>query len=325
MPTGLKFWQIQDDSPTPVDPRKLNLESRLEDWVNEDVGLVSDDLLVIGKQVQTGYGGKIDLLAVDSDANLVVLELKKGQTPREVVAQTLDYASWVYRLGYEDVVAIASKHFGSVKAFEDAFNDKFEGSLPELVNARNRMYIVASSLDSSTERIIEYLSEIHSVDINAATFAYFKTEDDIEWLGRSILLDEEAVESRAGTKGRVRNPTLAEYREIAEGKGVSTLWDRAYEEFDSLSDGRFRKRTSLLFRVRLDGSIGWFLQMYPGDSSAEHGLSIRIHRARLSQYFSSISEQEISEVCGSESGPNFYDDARLERLIELLKQNVPQS
>ena len=177
VPTGLKFWQIQENKPEPVDPDKLDLESRLEKWLQEDISLVSDDLLVIGKQVPTESGGKIDLLAVDSDANVVVLELKRSRTPRDVVAQTLDYASWVHRLDYEDVMELASSHLGGLKAFEDAFREKFADDLPEVVNVRHRMYIVASSLDSSTERIIEYLSKVHGVDINATTFAYFKTED----------------------------------------------------------------------------------------------------------------------------------------------------
>ena len=323
MPTDMKLWQIKGDAPPkPVDPDKLNLESRLETWISDDISLISDDLLVIGKQVRTEYGSKIDLLAVDSDANLVVLELKKGQTPREVVAQALDYASWVHYLEYEDVIGLASKHFGDREAFEDAFKEKFDDDLPEVVNERHRMYIVASSLDSSTERIIEYLSEIHGVDINAATFSYFKAEN-IEWLGRSMLLDEETVEVRAET-GRRRNPTLDEFSTIAEENGVLNLWEAAYEAFDSISQGRIRKKSSLLFRVRIDGTLRWFLTLYPRDSSQEHGLSIRVQRNRIVQYFNNISDEDISAVCGSEESTNFFNSDRLDSLIEFLKKNVPQ-
>ena len=40
----------------------------------------------------------IDLLAIDADGNLHVLELKRDKTPRDVVAQVLDYGSWVTTL-----------------------------------------------------------------------------------------------------------------------------------------------------------------------------------------------------------------------------------
>ena len=98
MPTEMKLWRIEEDTPKPVDPDTLNLESRLEDWIRDDIGMVNDDLLVIGQQVATEHTGAIDLLALDPDANLVILELKRDMTPREVVAQALDYASYVQKL-----------------------------------------------------------------------------------------------------------------------------------------------------------------------------------------------------------------------------------
>ena len=33
-----------------------------------------------------------------------IIELKRDRTPRDVVAQALDYASWVRGLHYEDIV-----------------------------------------------------------------------------------------------------------------------------------------------------------------------------------------------------------------------------
>jgi hypothetical protein len=37
------------------------------------------------------------------------VELKRDRTPREVVAQALDYASWVERLDAEDIAAIYAR------------------------------------------------------------------------------------------------------------------------------------------------------------------------------------------------------------------------
>src|SRR6056297_3005697 len=81
-------------------------ESRLEDIIADDIGILDPALLLIGRQVQTSYNKFIDLLAMDADGRLVVIELKRNRTPREVVAQLLDYGSWVRNLGDEDIASV---------------------------------------------------------------------------------------------------------------------------------------------------------------------------------------------------------------------------
>ena len=77
-----------------------------------------------------------------------------------------------------------------------------------------------------------------------------------------------------------------------------------------------------MFQVRLDEGFGWFLRMYPGESSSEKGLSIEIRRSYMCGYFE-LSDDQISEVCGSDADKGFFDAARLDSLINLLKQNAP--
>jgi hypothetical protein len=136
--------------------------------------------------VRTGFGKLIDLLAIDSEGNLVVAELKRHSTPREVVAQVLDYGSWVQTLGYADITQIyAEKNPGRV--FEAAFEETFRIGPPEQLNQEHRLYIVASELDPSTERIIAYLSGSYGIPINAVFFRYFR-DGASEYLTRSWLV-----------------------------------------------------------------------------------------------------------------------------------------
>jgi RecB family endonuclease NucS len=44
--------------------------------------------MVIGRQVPTSYGKRIDLLAIDAGGDLHAIELKRDRTPREVSIQT---------------------------------------------------------------------------------------------------------------------------------------------------------------------------------------------------------------------------------------------
>ena len=326
MPTEVKLWQIEDDKPQPIPQDTLDLESRLENWIRDDIGLVNDGLLVIGQQIETDYGGVVDLLAIDSLGNLVILELKKDRTPRDIVAQTLDYASWVQGLGLEEVERLTSDFFNEEKALEQAFQEKFDSTLPEIVNEGHRMYVVASSLDSATERIIEYLSETHGVDINAATFAYFQAPGGAEMIGRSMLLDEQTVQTRSETRRttkRRRSATQDELREIARENDVVELWDRVLAEIRPMVNSATRSQSTISLNIANQS----MLSIVPGFSSVDNGLVLRLRDNIIAEHFG-VSEDEILYVCGpavetrpgwSWEGERFFDDERLDRFIELLR------
>jgi hypothetical protein len=63
-------------------------------------------------------------LALAPDGALILIELKRGRTPREVVAQAIDYASWVERLEAQDITRIYAR-FSSGGGLDDAFAVRF--------------------------------------------------------------------------------------------------------------------------------------------------------------------------------------------------------
>ena len=79
MPLELGVWRI-DEGLKSVEFSSLDIESRLEDMLDENISIASPNWLVIGRQVRTDYGTIIDLLALDQDANLIVIELKRDKT-----------------------------------------------------------------------------------------------------------------------------------------------------------------------------------------------------------------------------------------------------
>ena len=52
-----------------------------------------------------------DLLGIDSEGNLVIVELKRDKAPKEVVAQLLEYAAWANELSKEQIQKIAEDYF----------------------------------------------------------------------------------------------------------------------------------------------------------------------------------------------------------------------
>lgn len=194
MSFSINLWAVKNGMLNEVSKSKVNLEKQLEDWIVNDPSILNMDLLIIGRQVHTTFGGYIDLLCINGDGDLIIVELKRDKTPRDVVAQCLDYASWVCELGFEEINSICYKYCN--KGIGDAFAEYFDDAVPESLNENHQMVIVAASLDDSTERIIQYLADKHSININAVFFNAFEI-DGKSVLGRSFFKDPEKIEEQS--------------------------------------------------------------------------------------------------------------------------------
>jgi len=228
------LYAITNGQLRPATRRALARESMIEDWVAANPALLNIDALIIGRQVPTGHGKFIDLLALDATGGLVIIELKKDRTPREIVAQVLDYASWVRTLTTPEIYERAERHLGT--RLTTAFRERFGEGIPERLNASHSMLIVASELDPASRRIVEYLSEEHGVAINTVFFNVFEAEER-EWLTTDFLLDQEAVEERSERK--VRAPWSG-YFFVNAGLGEHRSWvDMRRYGFISAGGGDF--------------------------------------------------------------------------------------
>lgn len=191
----------------------------IEDWVANDPGLLSLDAIIIGRQVPTDHGKFIDLLALDRTGGVVIVELKKDKTPREIVAQVLDYASWVRTLTTPEIYEIADRHHQGHR-LATVFQEHFGDRIPERLNGTHSMLIVASELDAASRRIVEYLSEQYGVGINTAFFNVFEADGN-EWMTTDFLLDQAEVEER--TERKVR-PPWSGYYFVNAGLGDERSW-----------------------------------------------------------------------------------------------------
>lgn len=247
MPIEVGIWKL-GPTPTPVQYEPIDSEHRLEKLLAHDISIADPNLLLIGRQVPTAFGKFIDLLAMDADGKLVVIELKKNRTPREVVAQLLDYGSWVRTLEDDDIAEIHEQYRQKYlpeqlnKSLDQAYCEKFNtAELPESLNEGHELVLVAGGLDDSSERIIGYLADEYGVAINAVFFRFFRDGDN-EYLSRAWLIDPGEADAKVQEK-RERGQWNGEFY-VSFGHGPTRHWEDARKYgFVSAGGGLWYSRT----------------------------------------------------------------------------------
>lgn len=238
MPIRHSLWAV-GTPPMQLRETQLPLESTLHQMIRAEPGLLSADWMLIGSEVAT-FAGRLDLLAMAPDGSLVLIELKRDRTPRDVVAQALDYASWVERLEPADVAAIYREYSdgGDLAA---AFQQRFGEELPEDdVNAGHSIVIVASELDPASERIVQYLAD-RDIAINVLFFRVFESNGG-QLISRAWLVDpvDAPVTQPKSTR---KEPWNNEYY-VSFGDGASRSWEEARKYgFITGSGGAWYTRT----------------------------------------------------------------------------------
>jgi hypothetical protein len=117
-----------------------------------------------------------------------------------------------------------TKYTDEQKNIEDAFFEKFKVQLNEEdINSSHQIVVVASELDSSTERIIEYLAD-KDIPINIVFFQTFQDGKN-RYLSRAWFIDPAEIQERATSFEKTR-PWNGEF-DVSFGVGEGRSWDDA--------------------------------------------------------------------------------------------------
>lgn len=320
LPEEVRVWEIiEGERLREVNRAPLDLEARIEGWLEKDVSTVSDDLLIVGRQVRTDRGGVIDLLCLDSAGDVTILELKRDMTPREVTSQLLEYAAWASDLTATRIVSIANEYLGDNGPLEDAFALKFRENLPDNLNTSDvSMLLVAAEVDERSERIISFLSDAYGVPINVVTFNYFRSKVGTELLTRVFLIEPEQVEHRTQTKSsskRTPPPSIDKLVDRAERKGYGQQFtailstaqkhNLSIRRFaNSLMYGPRTHRNRALFTVSVGSTIG-------------EGVTVKVSHEAWSDFYP-VEEGEVRSALGRSAGPMQLTSDEAHKFVEGL-------
>ncbi len=162
------------------------LEKKMEQWLaaNPTAVLPEDEKQVLVISQETPFTNMTDVIAVDQAANLVIIEVKRGQAPRDVIAQALEYASdvanWDYEMLNKKAIQYFARHNLPYTSLLDAFSNTF-GIPPRPVsesqfNQQQRIFIVAEKIDEKIERTAGWLLN-HGVSISCLSYTCYQSDE----------------------------------------------------------------------------------------------------------------------------------------------------
>lgn len=234
------IWRI-GEKPEKLSSVSLESEKLLEEQIVSDISILHSGWLIIGRQVRTAFDKYIDLLAIDASGSVIIIELKRDKTPRDVVAQALDYASWVVDIDDSKLVDIyfeySSRYGLAEQSLDRAFEAKFKVKFEDVnYDGSHQMVIVASELDASSERIINYLNDKAKIPVNAVFFNVFEDNGN-KYLSRAWMIPPEETQERVISKS-AKEPWNGEFY-VSFGHGRERHWNDA-KKYGYISAGHGR-------------------------------------------------------------------------------------
>ena len=180
-------------------------ESVLEQWLESNPDGILEDgrVLILGRQVGTDLGGFIDLLGVDRDGNVVVVELKRDRTPRDVVAQALEYVAFAARLEVDELEGILRMYQQDDSArLADHHRDYFGIDESEAIafNKDQHIVIVGQRVTPEIRQTASYLGA-KGIRTTCVEFAFFQADGGRRLLSQEIVVGRDQGKRRRVTSG----------------------------------------------------------------------------------------------------------------------------
>ena len=210
----------------------IDFEKDLENWLENSPNVLLDEdegsIIWIGRQVSATVGESWfypDLIGIDAAGDLVMVELKKGKTPREVVAQIMEYAVWGSSLSDDELNKIAQAYYRKddcdfnrniYDLYKEAFFPDADEDPEVEFNRNQKLFIVAEEISPVVQEVALHLRDRYMVDISCLEYEVLKSKQ-----GEFFISTEKVVGfTEIGKKHRTDKSFIARWRGPEKVKDV---------------------------------------------------------------------------------------------------------
>ena len=223
----MEVYRIAADSLSRIEEIELDEERQLEEYLirAEGAEIGGIETLYIGRQGSPGEGGIFDILGVDRRGDLVVIELKRDRTPRDMVAQALEYAASVRAEEYQQLEDRFRDFVGDSEAsLRNRHTEFFDRDGPlsrQEFNADQRLLLVGREFTDLSLDMADFLRE-HDVDVICVTYGTFASGGDEIQLLTTESVRRPLAEEPSSVSGRTPSTNTVD---IIDGSTIIATYE----------------------------------------------------------------------------------------------------
>lgn len=222
----------------------------LQRLLKNHIEVIAPNVIVISEEFgEWSQGGrKIDLLAIDKDANLVVIELKRTNDGGHMELQAIRYAAMVANMTWDQAKDIFKKYLNKNKIdfnAEEKLCEFLEWDAPKEDDFAQNVRIILASADFSKEitTSVLWLNE-HDLDISCVRLSLYKIDSRLILSADQIIPLPEAENYQIAVQQKRREEKISKL-----SKKDHSLHNISYEGL--LYKDNFKKSDIAFFTINL--------------------------------------------------------------------------
>ena len=282
----------QENNVEKLEPRlfkdlKIRERDHLQEWIAKNPEMLGEELLIIQKEFDgfSDTNERLDLLAVDKQANLVIIENKLDDSGRHVVWQALKYASYCSTLTTAQIIKIYQEYLDKWQPNENAlqnlldFLDRTEEELLLNKNDQRIMFVANNYRKEVTSTVLWLLN--HDINIKCFRATPYSMGDDMFLQVEQIIplpeTDEFMIDIKEKVKDEIEKSKTIEHKEELLLKFWNLLkiklQNKKYDYLDRISSkpdysiGFWKGRGKYSFCI---GRLSYRVELYFSDDTDKH-------------------------------------------------------
>ena len=168
---------------------ELGLKERfdIQEWIEKTPSILGEELLVIAKEYELPSRTRLDLLAIDKQANLVVIELKRDESGSSVDWQSIKYASYCSNFTHEEIYRIYAEYLGADENESELKIETFIDEETENLNESQRIILASKEFHSDVVSAVLWLRDF-GVEIQCVKLEPFVDSENNLFINPTIII-----------------------------------------------------------------------------------------------------------------------------------------